>query len=261
MKTNLTGLERERRRLAPGRSRATDNERRELIRIMNRRDCFNNNSNQRVATARTRNRSLIEQIFGVRTYSDGERPGTYLSSRYNTFRTMCVRKKDGYYFPISFSTTPDRFEYDESVCQSKCGNTQVALYYHAMPDQDSQDMISFRGQEPYADLPNAFAYRKKFDPEASCRFTSGVFQEIAGSNGERNSRADQTGAILSRIATPAFRIDRSIDPESAANALGNFDATQIARLFAVPQKQQVARPAGSGNKNVRVVGPAFYPVQ
>ena len=267
MNANLVGLERERRRLAPRRSQSGERERRTIIRTMNQRGCFNNTPGQQFATARPRNRSLVEQIFGVRTFSndgrrrDFERPNGAFSSRYNTYRTMCVRKIDGYYFPVSFSTTPDRFEYDERVCQSKCPNTEVALYYHAMPAQDSEDMVAFRGQTPYADLPAAFAYRKKFNPEASCRYSSGVFQEIAGSNGERKRLLNQKNATLARIGTPIYRVDRALDPETVANEHGAFDDAQLARLFAKPDIPVETPVAALNGRNIRVVGPAFYPVQ
>lgn len=265
MSANLSGLERERRRLAPRGSGSSDNRRRSIIRNMNQRGCFS--GNQRQANARPRNRSLVEQIFGVRTFSnDGtrglfERPNARFSSRYNTYRTMCVRKKDGYYFPVSFSTTPDRFEYDERICQSKCPNTDVALYFHAMPAQDSEDMVSFRGQLPYAELPTAFAYRKKFDPEASCRYTTGLFQEIAGGSGERENEINQQDSSLTRIGKPKFRVSRSIDPETASNNLGNFNTDTIDKLLNKPDELLISSTVTTQDKNIRVVGPAFFPVQ
>src|SRR5262249_30316969 len=45
-----------------------------------------------------------------------------------TFRTVCVRTCDGFYFPISYSTSPDRFRDDEQACQRMCPATEVALY-------------------------------------------------------------------------------------------------------------------------------------
>ena len=37
-----------------------------------------------------------------------------------SYRTMCVRSCDGYYFPISFATISSRFRDDESKCRSLC---------------------------------------------------------------------------------------------------------------------------------------------
>ena len=38
--------------------------------------------------------------------------------------TLCVRTCDGYYFPISFSTTQDRSPEDERTCQAMCPGTK-----------------------------------------------------------------------------------------------------------------------------------------
>ena len=37
-----------------------------------------------------------------------------------TYRTLCVRLCDGYYFPVSFSTLPNHFQRDAELCQSRC---------------------------------------------------------------------------------------------------------------------------------------------
>ena len=49
-----------------------------------------------------------------------------------TYRTVCVRLCDGYYFPVSFSTLPSHFEQDADACQSKCA-APVELYYYQNP--------------------------------------------------------------------------------------------------------------------------------
>ena len=37
-----------------------------------------------------------------------------------TYRTLCVRLCDGYYFPVSFSTLPNHFQRDSELCASQC---------------------------------------------------------------------------------------------------------------------------------------------
>lgn len=39
-----------------------------------------------------------------------------------TYRTVCVRTCDGYFWPISFSTTEDYFDRDQAQCASSCGS-------------------------------------------------------------------------------------------------------------------------------------------
>jgi len=260
-------LEQQRQRLAPRQINSVEEQRRDVIRLMSQRGCIDNYNVPQVSAPVVRRRSLVEQIFGVRTFSnDGrrgifERPEYDFSSNYNTYRTMCVRKQDGYYFPVSFSTTPDRFEYDERICLSKCPGTDVALYFHAMPTQDSEDMVAFRGQEPYADLPAAFAYRKKYDPKATCRYSSGILQDVTGFLGGGQQLTDLSGSSPTRIGTPVFRRDRSMDPETMANLDGRFNEPAIKRLLMSPQEIAKEQAIALAGRKVRVVGPAFYPVQ
>ena len=78
-----------------------------------------------------------------------------------------MRKCDGYYFPISFSTVPARFSADEQTCQSMCPGSDVALYIYRNPGEDVSQMVSLAG-EPYSALPTAFRYRKEYDAACTC---------------------------------------------------------------------------------------------
>ena len=83
------------------------------------------------------------------------------------YRTVCVRLCDGYYFPISFSTTRDRFAQDEQVCVARCAN-DVRLFYHPSDTQNDSELID-RDGNAYGDLANAFVYRTRYEPSCQCR--------------------------------------------------------------------------------------------
>jgi hypothetical protein len=83
------------------------------------------------------------------------------------YRTVCVRLCDGYYFPISFSTTRDRFAEDAQACAASCTN-EVRLFYHPSDTQDDRELIDRHGNA-YADLANAFVYRTRYEPSCQCR--------------------------------------------------------------------------------------------
>ena len=85
-----------------------------------------------------------------------------------TYRTVCVRLCDGYYFPVSFSTLPSHFEQDQNVCQSKCA-APVELYYYQNPGSTVDQSVALRTQEPYTTLKTAFRYRKELVPGCSCK--------------------------------------------------------------------------------------------
>jgi uncharacterized protein DUF2865 len=84
-----------------------------------------------------------------------------------TYRTVCVRLCDGYYFPISFSVTGDRLERDAEVCESRCGG-QARLYLHRNPGGSVEDMEDLAGR-PYRQLATAFLYRSQYVPTCKCQ--------------------------------------------------------------------------------------------
>ena len=85
-----------------------------------------------------------------------------------TFRTVCVRTCDGFYFPISFATSSDRFRDDEQTCQRMCPAAEVSLYTYHNPGEEMTQAVSLNGR-PYTELPTAFSYRKAISPACSCR--------------------------------------------------------------------------------------------
>ena len=85
----------------------------------------------------------------------------------DTFRTVCVRKCDGYFVPISFSTTDDYFERDQKKCRRRFGRS-AKLYVFRNPGGSVEDMEDLDGNR-YADLKTAFLYRTSYNPHCSTR--------------------------------------------------------------------------------------------
>jgi hypothetical protein len=84
-----------------------------------------------------------------------------------TYRTVCVRLCDGYFFPISFATTPDRFAADEAACQARCASP-AKLYVYPSPGGEPEQMFDTQGR-PYTALKNAFLYRTAYDESCTCK--------------------------------------------------------------------------------------------
>lgn len=98
-----------------------------------------------------------------------------------TYRTVCVRLCDGYYFPVSFSTLPNHFQRDADLCQSRCA-APVELYYHQNPGGGMEQAVSVKSQTNYTQLKTAFRYRKEFVNGCSCKeaeFTPGAGEKKA----------------------------------------------------------------------------------
>lgn len=94
--------------------------------------------------------------------------GSFNALPYATYRTVCVRLCDGYYFPVSFSTLPNHFERDAETCQSKCA-APAELYYYQNPGGSADQMVAYQSSVPYAQLKTAFRYRKEYVSGCSCK--------------------------------------------------------------------------------------------
>jgi hypothetical protein len=93
---------------------------------------------------------------------DDERPAAS-----GTYRTLCVRLCDGYYFPVSFAVAQERLGRDRQVCESRCGG-QGRLFVHRNPGGSVEDMQDLEGR-PYRQLRTAFLYRTEYVASCTCQ--------------------------------------------------------------------------------------------
>ena len=84
-----------------------------------------------------------------------------------TYRTLCVRLCDGFYFPISYSTQRGWFAGDAKQCEQSCP-ARSRLFVHRNPGQDVDDMVDLDGH-PYRSLPTAFLHRAQYIAGCTCR--------------------------------------------------------------------------------------------
>ena len=174
----------------------------------------------------------------------------------STFRTICVRSCDGYYFPISFATTQDRFRDDEQACQRMCPAAEVALYAYHNPGEEVSQAVSLSGR-PYTELPNAFAYRKAMTPACGCRKPGESWATALKSLGGDDTFAPGDVVVTEQnakqLSQPRIGADgKPIRARTPANAPA-----------AVQQAQPAAQaPAATDAKrDVRTVGPTFLPTR
>jgi len=204
---------------------------------------------------------FFEQLFGGPTVA----PGGPLAG---TYRTLCVRTCDGFYFPISYSTVPSKFADDERLCQRLCPATDVALYSYRNPGEDVARAVSTSGRL-YTDLPAAFSYRKQYSPACSCRLPGQSWAEAlkAGSSDDTVERGDVvvTEERAKKLSLPRFDAQGNpINPDRPA-AAPNSPGTGAA---SAPSPAVDAAPAAEeqpeedrSKRKVRSVGPNFYPVR
>jgi hypothetical protein len=83
------------------------------------------------------------------------------------YRTLCVRLCDGYYWPITYSTSRSRAKRDTERCERSCpGRARLFLYRN--PGGEVEDMVDLQGRR-YRDHPQAFLYRTEYLADCTCR--------------------------------------------------------------------------------------------
>ena len=175
----LADLEAQRRQIMGTRDRSFQDD---IIRELARNGC----GQQYVTETRRREaRNPFSTLWGEEE-SDGSRgnPNQFGNLPFATYRTLCVRLCDGYYFPVSFSTLPNHFQRDADLCQSQCA-APAELYYHQNPGGAVEQMVSAGSQQPYTSLKSAWRYRKEFVQGCSCK--AAEYQPPAG--GDRKAEA------------------------------------------------------------------------
>jgi hypothetical protein len=219
--------------------------------------------------------NIFEQLFGNFVNNDSnDSYGTgndYIEEEWNpwgdyhTVRTLCVRKSDGFYWPISYSTLTDYVPNDLDQCRQMCPGLDVDLYYYDNPGQEPEQMINTYG-EPYTQLPNAFKFRTEIDKTATC-----TPQVDYGSIQIADLGGGQSRAII-QLSGQTFPLPLR-DPRRKAQVT---QAVQIEAHFVdiplprrrplapgeepkavpvAPSASQTVRIVQFGDKRVRVVGP------
>ena len=160
---------------------------------------FDRNGEIIVGRGGTRRGNLFDQLFDSLADSfDGEgglRGDEFDGyGSYHTVRTLCVRKTDGFYWPISYSTLTDYLQNDLDACRQQCPTLDVDLYYYDNPGQEVEQMINVYG-EPYTALPNAFRFRTEIDKTASCKATTayGTISVVGGEDGSQRAMVSYNG--------------------------------------------------------------------
>ncbi len=195
---------------------------------------------------------FFDNLFGnnnSNVYSPGPMGGT--------FRTICVRTCDGFYFPVSYATSPDRFRDDEQTCQRMCPAAETQLYTYHNPGEEVTQAVSLTGKL-YTELPTAFQYRKSLDAACSCRRAGETWYDALKTSGPDYTVAPGDVVVteesakklsLPRIGPDGKPIKYDPPPKNAAAPLP-------------PKQPDLADAPGQpdpAKRTVRTVGPTFLP--
>jgi hypothetical protein len=185
-----------------------------------------------------------------------------MSAPSGTYRTICVRTCDGFYYPVSYATNPARFAEDEKVCRQSCPAAEVQLYSHRNPGEDINQAVSVNSQQPYPALPNAFRYRTSFDQSCSCRRPGETWAQSL-------KNIDDTTVEQGDIVVNDQRARQLSQPRVDAQGKPIRQAP-VAPARPDPRAAQTAAPAPAAapaeepskpdpKRTVRAVGPVFIP--
>jgi hypothetical protein len=132
-----------------------------------------------------------------------------------TYRTLCVRLCDGYYFPISFAIRGSALARDADQCAASCG-VEGRLFYHANPGGSVAMMTDLSGRA-YTLLPTAFQYRAALVAGCSCQP-----QPLATAPAQGHIPDPIQDRMHARPPdlTPDLKQDRAAGPVAADRAIG-----------------------------------------
>lgn len=169
-----------------------------------------------------------------------------------TFRTLCVRTCDGYYFPISYSATRGRFTQDADICRARCPGTETRLFVHPS-NADSETAVSAdETAEPYSQLPNSLRYRREVVPNCACGRADPTLLPPSASAEEDRAKNGLIKVSDPRAGLPIPQAKPPIDedPETLADL-----AISLVPHVIDPAKVEAK---STDARSVRVVGPKFY---
>jgi uncharacterized protein DUF2865 len=247
MRDNLDRMMSDLERLKSGSSNDQQGQRAALIGQLAQNNC---GPQYRAAAAAAGPGGFLNSLFGGTIISqggDGAPAGTY--------RTVCVRTCDGYYFPISYSTVPNRFADDQRSCQRECPASEAVLYSYRNPGEDMNQAVSLNGQ-PYTELPNAFRYRKEFAGAAcSCRRPGQTWADALKNADDASTLEAGDIVVTDQNSKALSQAPQQKVKQQPKNAAGQKDANAVpATANAAPATADASAPSAGG---VRTVGPPF----
>jgi hypothetical protein len=223
-----------------------------------------NNCGPQYRTAARAPGGFMDQLFG--RDSEPNEPTNDMANpeaQSGSFRTVCVRTCDGFYFPISYATSPGRFAQDEKTCQRMCPAAEVQLFSYRTTGEDVTQATSTNGQT-YSSLPNALKYRQSFDAACSCKRAGQSWADALGR--DENVEAGDIVVTEDRAKQMALPPGQKGQPKGQQKGRAPAAGTAPAAADPAPPTATapVAPPAsadGDPKRPVRAVGPTFIPAR
>ncbi len=238
-----------------------DNQRRSVLLAL-----AQNNCGPQYANALRGQGNFLDNLFGNNNPAGGNpgAPAGDFGPQSGTYRTVCVRSCDGFYFPISFATVPARFADDEKTCKNLCPAAEATLFAYRNPGEDMSQAVSINGQ-PYSSSPNAFHYRQEFNPSCSCKAPGQTWADALKSIDDTAAAQQQGDIIVTEESAKKMSRAPTKPTTPAATKKGTTATNTAATTASAPDDPTSTTPASSAaapaNKPIRSVGPTFIPAR
>jgi uncharacterized protein DUF2865 len=258
MRGNLDQINNGLAQLRGGANTDRDNQRRSVLTALAQNNCGPQYAN--AARAAAQGGGFFNELFG------GNNPqiGPDMGPPSSTYKTVCVRMCDGFYFPVSPATTPSRFPDDERACKQLCPAADAALYAFRYPGEDINQAVSISGQS-YTSMPNAFKYRQEFNPSCSCKAAGQSWADALKQIDERATAAENGDIIVTdenakKMMQPRDAQGRPIkQPSKGAPPVQNAKTAPGPAQTTAPVTAPAAKDGS--DKPIRTVGPTFIPAK
>jgi hypothetical protein len=252
MRANLDQINTSLERLRGGGNIERDQQRRSVLAALGQNNC----GPQYAAAARQG--GFFDNLFGGNQAPAA--PSSEFGAPSGTYRTVCVRACDGYYFPISFATSQSRFAEDERSCKALCPATEANLYAYRNPGEDINQAVSISGQ-PYSASPNAFRFRQEFTPSCQCKAAGQTWSDALKNIDDRASA--QQGDIIVTEEQARRMSQPPAGAKQPAQKKGSAPAATAAQpaAHAAPASTPAAASAPAESRPIRSVGPTFIPAK
>jgi hypothetical protein len=263
MRGNLDQINNGLAQLRGGGNAERDNQRRSVLTALAQNNCGPQYAN--AARAAGQSGGFFNDLFG----NNNPQGAPDMGPPSSTYKTVCVRTCDGFFFPVSPSTVPSRFPDDERTCKQLCPAAEAALYAFRYPGEDINQAVSISGQ-PYTSLPNAFKYRQEFNPQCSCKAAGQSWADALKQIDERATAAENGDIIVTdenarKMMQPRDAQGRPVKqpskgaPAAAQNAKNAPSQQAPAQAAQTPATAPPAKDGG--DKPIRTVGPTFIPAK
>lgn len=254
MRGNLDQINNGLAQLRGGGNADRDNQRRSVLIALAQNNCGPQYAN--AARAASQGGGFFNDLFG-----NNNPVGADMGPPSSTYKTVCVRTCDGFFFPVSPATTPNRFADDERACKQLCPAAEASLYAFRYPGEDINQAVSISGQ-PYTSLPNAFKYRQEFNPQCSCKAAGQSWADALKQIDERAAAAENGDIIVTDEGARKMQQQGRPAKQPAKGAAGQNPKGAPAQAATTTPPASTTPPAKDSNdKPIRTVGPTFIPAK